>query len=223
MSTPFHPHETCVWDDIPKGLGTSVVAFKSFVKACQTSGECISHFHHIHHSGITISTSWLLNSPIHFVISWSSWPLITCILQCSKLMTIWSSVSLKSIVMAKVLCSRTSLWLWKWFPFTLRFYHWLFRRLSHKPLVSHILLLLRLHFISICGSYHRFFSFHKLHIFGHFDTWTALIGVSQSTFIGEWLLMSKDFIKLLGGNLLYFSIGLNHLKLKKFYLWVGFG
>ena len=116
MSTLLHPHVTCVWGDIPIGLGTSVATFKPSGEACQTSGECINHFHHIHHSGITILTSWLFNNPIPFVISWFSWPLGTCILKCLKLMTIWSSVSLKSTVMAKMVRSRTSLWSWEWFP-----------------------------------------------------------------------------------------------------------
>ena len=116
MSTLLHPHITCVWGDFPIGLGTSVVTFKPFIEVCQTGGECINHLYHIHHSGVSISASWLFSNPIPFVISWSSWPLITCIFQRSKLMTIWSSVSLKSTVMVEVLCSQTSLWLWKWFP-----------------------------------------------------------------------------------------------------------
>ena len=154
---------------------------------------------------------------------WSSRPLSTWILQCLKLMTIGSDVTLNSTVMAEVLSSQTSLWLWEWFPFTLEFDHWLVRRLSHKPLVSHILLLLQFHFLSIRGSYHRFFSFHKFHILGHFNTRTTLSDVSQSAFIEERFLMSKHFIKLLGEDSLYFNICLNHLKFKKFCLWVGFG
>ena len=178
MSTLLHLHVMCVWGDIPIGLGTS---FKPSVEIYQTCGECINHLHHIHHSGITISASWLFNSPIPFVIFWSSQPLSTWFLQCLQLMTIGSSVTLNSTVMEKVLSSRTSLWLWDWFP-TLRFDHWLFRRLSHKPLVSHILLLLWLHLLSICGSYHRFFRFHKLHFLGYISSRTAFTGVSQSTF-----------------------------------------
>ena len=54
MSTLLHPHVICVWGDIPIGLGTSVVAFKPSVEACQTGGKCINHLHHIHHSRITI-------------------------------------------------------------------------------------------------------------------------------------------------------------------------
>ena len=119
MSTLLHPHITCVWGDIPIRLGTSVVTFKPSIEVCQTGGECINYLHHIHHSGITISTSWLFNSPIPFVISWSSWSLISWILQCLQLMTIGSGVTLNSPVMAEVLCSRTSLWLWIDFPLPL--------------------------------------------------------------------------------------------------------
>ena len=147
MSTPFHPHGTCVWGDIPIGLGTSVVSFKPSGEACQTSGECINHLHHVHHTGITILTSWLLNSPIPFVISRSFWPLITCILQCPQLMTIWSGVSLLSTVMTKMLYSWTFLWFMKWFPFGFSSNHWLVTRLIQHPLVSHILLLFILYFL----------------------------------------------------------------------------
>ena len=72
MSTLFHPHVMCVWGDILIGLGTSVVTFKPSIEICQTSGECINHLYNIHHFRITISTFLLLNSPIPFVISWSS-------------------------------------------------------------------------------------------------------------------------------------------------------
>ena len=54
-STLLHSHITCVWGDIPIGLGTSVVTFKRSVEVCQISGECINHFHHIHHLE---SSSW---------------------------------------------------------------------------------------------------------------------------------------------------------------------
>ena len=73
MSTHLHPHVTSVWGDIPIGLGTSVVAFKPSVEVCQIGYECINHLHHIHHSRITILTSWLLNKPISFVNTrWSA-------------------------------------------------------------------------------------------------------------------------------------------------------
>ena len=51
------PTRTCIWGDIPIGLGTSVVTVKPYAEACQTSGECINHLHHVHYSRITISTS----------------------------------------------------------------------------------------------------------------------------------------------------------------------
>ena len=79
MSTLLHPHDTCIWGDILKGLGTIVVTFKPSGEACQTCSEGINHLHHIPHFGITFLTFLLLSSPIPFVISWSSWPLSTCI------------------------------------------------------------------------------------------------------------------------------------------------
>ena len=134
MSTLLQPHVTCVWGDILIGLGMSVMAFKPSGETFQAGGECTNHFHHIHHFRITISAFWLLTSPSRLVISWSSRPLSTWILQCLLLMTIGSGVTLNSTVMAEVLSSRTTLWLWEWFPITFRFDHWLFRRFSHKPL-----------------------------------------------------------------------------------------
>ena len=47
MHTLLHPHVTCVWGDIPIGLGTSVVTFKPSVEVSQTSGESINHLHQI--------------------------------------------------------------------------------------------------------------------------------------------------------------------------------
>ena len=55
MSTVFHPYVTCIWGDIPIGLGMRVMTFKPSVEVCQTCGEYINHLHYIHHSGITIS------------------------------------------------------------------------------------------------------------------------------------------------------------------------
>ena len=56
MSTLLHPHVTCVWGDIPIGLGTNVMAFKPSVEVCQTGGECINHPYHIPYSEITFLT-----------------------------------------------------------------------------------------------------------------------------------------------------------------------
>ena len=178
MCTLLHPHDTCVWGDIPRRLGTIVVTFKPSGETFQTGGECINHLHHIPHFGITFLTFWLLSSPIPFSMFWSSWPLSTWILQCFKLMTIWSCVTLNSTVMAEVLGSQTSLWLWEWVSFTLNFDHWLIRRFSHKPLVSHIPLLLHLHILSNSGDYHRFLGFHKLHFLGCICSRTALFSLS---------------------------------------------
>ena len=130
------------------------------------------------------------NSFCHFLVSW---PLITCIFQCSKLMTIWSGVSLKSIVMAEVLCSRTSLWLWMWFPFDFRPDHWLVTRLIQHPLASHIPFLLWFHFFSLCGSYHWFFGFHKLYFLGAIDRRTTLSNISQFGSVWE-----RFFMRTLG-------------------------
>ena len=115
MSTFLHPHVTCVWGDIPIGLGTRFRTFKPSSEAFQAVGECTNHLHHVHHSGITISISCWLNSPSPLVISWSSWPLLTCIPQCSQFMTTGSGVPLKSAVMTHMVHSRTSLRLWKRF------------------------------------------------------------------------------------------------------------
>ena len=43
MCTLLHSHDTCIWGDIPRGLGTIVVTFKPFGETCQTGGECIDH------------------------------------------------------------------------------------------------------------------------------------------------------------------------------------
>ena len=128
MSNPLQPHVTCVWGDIPIGLGTWIVTFKPAIEVCQTCGECLNHVHYIHHIRISILTSWLSNSPIPLVIFWSPWPLIPRIIQCSQLMTIRSGVSLKSTMMAYMVCSRTSLWFWRWSPFGFRPDHWLVAR-----------------------------------------------------------------------------------------------
>ena len=161
----FSPAQHVHLGDIPIRLGMSVVSFKPSGEACQTSGECINHLHHVHHTAITILTSWLLNSPILFVISRSFWPLITCILQCPQLMTIWSGVSLLSTVMIEMLNSWTFLWFMKWFPFGFSSNHWLITRLIQHPLVSHILLLFILYFLRSRGSHNRLSGPYKLHFF----------------------------------------------------------
>ena len=146
MNTLLHPHVMCIWGDIPIGLGTRVRNFKPSSETFQAVGECTNHLHHVHHSGITIPIFWWLNNTIPFVISWSSWPLITCIPQCSQLMTIGSGVPLKSTVMTQMVHSRTSLRSWKRFCSGCRPDHRLITGLVQHPLVSYILLLL----LNIC-------------------------------------------------------------------------
>ena len=53
----FSPAQHVHLGDIPIRLGMSVVSFKPSGEACQTSGECINHLHHVHHTKITILTS----------------------------------------------------------------------------------------------------------------------------------------------------------------------
>ena len=149
MNTFLHPYVMCVWGDIPVGLGTGVRTFKPSSKAFQTVGECTNHLHHVHHSGITISISWWLNNPSPLVISLSSWTLITCIPQCSQLMTIRSGVLLKSAVMIQMVHSRTSLRLWKRFCSGCKPNHKLIMGLVQHPLVSYILLLLTFVFSTV--------------------------------------------------------------------------
>ena len=178
MSTLLHPHVTCVWGDILVGLGTRVRTFKPSSVAFQAVGKCTNHLHHVHHFGITISFSWWLNNPSPFVISWSSWPLITCIPQCSQLMTIGSGVPLTSAVMTQMVHSRTSLQSWKRFCSDFRPDHRLITRLVHYPLVNYIHPLLNIFLFNSRGSYHKFFSLHKLYFFGDVHSWTTFSGVS---------------------------------------------
>ena len=148
MSIPLHPHITCIWGDIPIGLGMWIVTFKPAIEVRQTCGECLNHLHYVHLTRISILTSWLSNNPISLVISWSSWPLIPSIIQRSQLMTIRSGVPLKSSMMTNMVHSRTSLCFWRWFPFGFRPNHWLVTRLIQHSLVSHILLLLHICFLN---------------------------------------------------------------------------
>ena len=178
MITLLHPHVTCIWSDVLIGLGMKVRTFKPSSEAFQAIGECTNHLHHVHRSGITISISWWLNNISPLVISWSSWPLITCIPQCSQFMTIGSGVPLKSAVMTHMVHSRTSLRSWKRFCSGCRLDHKLITRLVQHPLVSHILLLLTLCLLHNRGNYNRLFGLHKLHFFGDIHSWTTFSCVS---------------------------------------------
>ena len=62
MCTLLHPHDTYVWGDMPRGLGTIVMTFKPSGETCQIRGECLNHLHHIPHSGITFLTFEHLHS-----------------------------------------------------------------------------------------------------------------------------------------------------------------
>ena len=148
MSTSLHSHITCVWGDIPIGLGTWIVTLKPAVEVCQTCSECLNHFHYVHHTGLSILISWLPHSPISPVIPWSFWPLIPSIIQCSQLITIRSGVSLNSTMMEKMVRSWTSLWVWRWSPFGFRPDCWLVARLIQHSLVSHILIFLHICFLN---------------------------------------------------------------------------
>ena len=71
MSTFLHPHITCVWGDIPIGLGMGVVTFKPSVKFAKQVVNALIIF-------ITSITSEspsrpldCSNRPIPSVISWS--------------------------------------------------------------------------------------------------------------------------------------------------------
>ena len=39
MCILLHPHSTCVWGDIPRGLGTRAVILKPLAKACQIRSD----------------------------------------------------------------------------------------------------------------------------------------------------------------------------------------
>ena len=178
MSTLLHPHVMCIWGDIPIGLGTRVGTFKPSSEAFQTVGECTNHLHHVHHSVITISTSWWLNSPSPLVISWSPWSVITSIPQCSQLMTMGSCVPLKSVVLTHMVHSRTTLRSWKRFCSGYIPDHRLIMGLVQNPLVSHILLLLNLCHLHSRGNSNWLFGLHKLHFFRDIHNWTTFSCVS---------------------------------------------
>ena len=178
MSTLFHSHVTCVWGDILIGLGMGVRAFKPSCEAFQAVGECTNHLHHVHHSGITISTSWRFTNPISPVISRSSWPWSTCIIHCSQLLKIWSGMPLKSAMMTHMVRSRTSLWSWTRLGSGFKPAHRLITGLVQHPLISHILLPFNHRFLNSRSNFNRFFSLYKLHFFGDIARWAAFSDIS---------------------------------------------
>ena len=179
MSTLFHPHDTCIWDDILIRLGTRVRAFKPSCEAFQAVGESINHLHYFHHSGITTLISWWFTSPISPIISRSSRPWSTCIIHYSQFLTIWSSMPLKSAVVTHKVLSRTSLWTWMRLGSGLRPTHRLLTGVVQHLLVIHIPLLLHLGLLSSRTNFNLLFGLYKLHFFGDIARWATSSGISQ--------------------------------------------
>ena len=194
MSTLFHSHVTCVWGDILIGLGMGVKAFKPSCEAFQAVGECTNYLHHVHHSGITISTFWRFTSLISPVISRSSRPWSTCIIHCSQLLTIWSSMPLKSAVVTHIVRSRTSLWSWTRLGSGFRLAHRLLTGVVQHPLVIHIPLLLHLGLLSSRTNFNLLFGLYKLHFFGDTARWATPSGISQPGFVWKVLLRWNNII-----------------------------
>ena len=194
MSTLFHPHVTCVWGDILIGLGTGVRAFKLSCESFQAVGECTNHLHHVHYSGITISTSWRFTSPISPVISRSLRPWSTCIIHCSKLLTIWSSMPLKFVVVTHIVWSRTSFWLRTRFGSGFRPAHRLLTGVVQHPLIIHIPLFLHLGLLSSRTNFNLLFGLYRLHFFGDTARWTTSSGISQTRLVWELFLRWNDII-----------------------------
>ena len=179
MSTLFHPHVTCVWGDFLIGLCMGVRAFKPSCEAFQAVGECTNHLYHVHHFGITISTTWRFTSPISPVISGTSRPWSACIIHCSQLLTIWLSMPLKPTVVTHIVQSRTSLSSWMRLGLGFRPAHRLLTGVVQHPLVIHIPLLLHLGLLSSRNNFNLLFGLYKLHFFGHTARWATSSGISQ--------------------------------------------
>ena len=193
MSTLLHPHVTCVWGDFLIRLGTGVRTFKPSCEAFQEVGECTNHLHHVHHSGITVLISWWFTSPISSTISRSSWPLRSCTILCSQLLTIWSSVPLKSAMMTHIIWSRTSLWSWTRLGSGFRPAHRLITWLQ-QSFVPHIPLLLYLGLLSSRTNISWFFGLYKLHFFSDIPRWATSSGISQPGLVWELFLRWNDII-----------------------------
>ena len=194
MCIPFHPHNTCVWGDIPKGLGMRVKTFKPSSEVLQASGEGTNHFHHVHHAWIIISTSWLLTNPTSFVIFRAFWPLNTCILQCLQFMAIWSCVSLKSTKMTEMLNSWISLQAWRWFPLNFGHDHSLSTRLIQHSLISSILLLFILYFLRGRSNHNWLSGLYKFHFFGDIGWWATPSDISQLGLVWEMFLRWNNIV-----------------------------
>ena len=194
MSTLFHPHVTCVWGDILIGLGTGVRAFKPSCEAFQAVGKCTNHLHHVHHSEITISTSWRFTNPISPVISRSSRPWSTCNIHYSQLLTIWSSVPLKSTMVTHKIWFRTSLWSGTRLGSGFRPTHRVLMRVVQHLFVIHIPLFLYLGLLNSRTNFNLLFGLYKLHFFGDTAQWTISSGISQIGLVWELFLRWNDII-----------------------------
>ena len=188
MSTIFHPHITCISGD------TGVKAFKPSCEAFQAVGECPNHLHHVYHSGITTSTSWRFTSPISPVISRSSRPWSTCIIYCSQLLTIWSSVPLKSAVVTHIGWSRTFLWSGTRLGSRFRPTHRLLMRVVQHPFIIHIPLFLHLGLLNSKTNFNLLFGLYKLHFFSDIAWWTTSSNISQPGLVQELFLRWNDII-----------------------------
>ena len=191
---PFSPTRHLLWGDILIGLGMGVRAFKPSCEAFQAVGECTNHLHHVHHFGITISTFWRFISPISPVISKSSRPWSTCIIHCSQLLTIWSSMPLKFIVVTHIVWSRTSLWSRTRLNSGFRPAHRLLMRVVQHPFVIHIPLFFHLRLPSSRTNFNLLFGLYKLHFFGDIARWTTSSGISQLGFVWKMLLRWNNII-----------------------------
>ena len=194
MSTIFHPHVTCVWDDFLIELGMGVRAFKPSCEAFQAVGECTNHLHYVHHSGITILMSWWFTSPISPIISRSSWPWSNCTIHYSHLLTIWSGMPLKSIVMTHIVRSRTSLWSWTRLGSGFRPINRLITGVVQHPLVIHIPLFLHPGFLNSGTNFNLLFCLYKLHFFRDTIQWATPSGLSQPGFVWKILLRWNNII-----------------------------
>ena len=161
---PFSPtrHLRLGW--FPYRIGYGSYGFQTFIWSFPSSWW-------MHQSSSSRSSfrdhrliSWWFSSPISSIISRSSWPLRSCTILCSQLLTIWSSMPLKSAMMTHIIRSRTSLWLWTRLGSGFRPAHRLITWIQ-QLFVPHISLLLYLGLLSNRTNISWFFGLNKLHFF----------------------------------------------------------
>ena len=133
-------------------------------------------------------------SPISPIISRSSRPWSTCIIHCSQLLTIWSSMPLKFIVVTHIVWSRTSLWSRTRLNSGFRPAHRLLIRVVQHPFVIHIPLFFHLRLPSSRTNFNLLFGLYKLHFFGDIARWTTSSGISQPRLVWELFLRWNDII-----------------------------